>query len=105
MRQWLRADGSSVSDASESGVGVAGQACGGYRQRGDHAGTCCHYWSHPRAPDLAVPQGAMGLRLLQRLCDGGTNARERADPSRPRRRWSICERAGLAGSDGERVRL
>jgi hypothetical protein len=58
----LRAGGSSAS--------VAGRARGGCRRRGDHAGTCCRCWSHPHAPDLAVPRGAM---WLQRLRDGGTN--------------------------------
>jgi hypothetical protein len=41
------------------------------------------------------------------LCDDGTNARGRVDPTRvgPRRRWPTSERAGQAGSDADRAWL
>jgi hypothetical protein len=41
--------------AGGSSAGVAGQARGGCRRRGDHAGNCWRYWSHPCMPDLAFP--------------------------------------------------
>jgi hypothetical protein len=69
--------------AGGSSAGGTDQARGGYRRRGDLAGTCYRCWSRPRwrvrASDLAVPQGVMGL---QRLRDGGTNARGQANPTR-----------------------
>jgi hypothetical protein len=84
-RQQLRAGGYSATAAlraSGSSACVAGRAHGGCRQHGDHAGTCCRCWSHPRVPDLAVPRGAVGLRWLQRLRDVRTNVHGRADPTR-----------------------
>jgi hypothetical protein len=69
--------------AGGSSAGIAGRARGGYRWRGDHAGTCCRCWSHLRAPDLAVPRDAMGLRRLQWLRDDGTNVRGRTTTAMP----------------------
>jgi hypothetical protein len=86
VRQRLRAGGSSTGGAGRAcDDGLAGWWIQRERRwpstrrlppRGDHAGTCCRCWSHPHAPDLAVPRGTM---WLQRLRDGGTNTRGWAD--------------------------
>jgi hypothetical protein len=63
---------------------------------------CCRCWPCLHAPDL-VPQGAMGLRRLQRLHDGGTNAHGRADPTRADHDGDVRHAAGTGRGSSRRA--